>query len=163
VQCGPGPLGTLGWGEEGGGGGASATGSATLSLGPAGMPAHTHTASFTPGAVEPPVPPQVAFHASTDPATTGVAPVGGFLSAQPTSTGTASSIYNPTASGSVTLSGVTATASGGGGITGGTVGVASAGSGQAVAAVTAEVPGSLPPFVAIRFGICWKGIFPQRP
>jgi len=165
VQCGSGPLGTLAWGEEGGGGGASATGSATLSLGAASTPAHAHAATFTPGAATAPVQPQIAFNASVDQATASVAPAGGFLSAHPASSGAATNIYSGTASGSTALSSATATASGGsgGGITGGTVTLANAGSGTAVAPVTAEVPGALPPFVAIRYGICVNGIFPQRP
>lgn len=165
VQCGSGPLGTLAWGEDGGGGGASATGSATLALGAASMPAHAHDATFTPGAATAPVQPQIAFNASTDQASASIAPAGGFLSAQPASSGAPSVIYSATASGTTALSGVTATASGGsgGGITGGTVAVANAGSGTAVTPVTAEVPGALPPFVAIRYGICVNGIFPQRP
>ncbi len=165
VQCGTGPLGELVLGENGGGGGAVATGSATLSLGPASTPAHVHTATFTPGAATAPVQPQIAFNASTDQASGSVAPAGGFLSAQPASSGSASNIYSATASGSTTLAGATATASGGsgGGITGGTVALANAGSGTAVAPMTAEVPGALPPFVAIRYGICINGLFPQRP
>jgi len=165
MQCGSGPLGTLEWGEQGGGGGASATGSATLSLGAASMPAHDHAATFTPGAASAAVQPQIAFNASSDQATAAVAPAGGFLSAHPASTVAPTNIYSATASGSTTLSSVTATASGGsgGGITGGTVALASAGSGTAVTPVTAEVPGALPPFLAIRYGICVNGIFPQRP
>jgi hypothetical protein len=129
------------------------------------MPAHAHDATFTPGAPTPPVQPQIAFNASLDQASASAAPAGGFLSAHPVSTGAPSVIYSATASGSTALAGVTATASGGsgGGITGGTVAVANAGSGTAVTPVTAEVPGALPPFVAIRYGICVSGIFPQRP
>lgn len=168
TQCGQGPLGNLECGETGGTAGSHGNGVATLAFTAANLPAHTHEATFTPGAVAEPVQPQVAFQVSAEQASGAAEPANGFLAtAKQAALGAVTNIYSAGATaGTTALSEVTATATGfsGGGITGGTVQVESAGAGGgATLPVSVSTAAAMPPFLAIRYGICNNGIWPQRP
>lgn len=130
------------------------------------MPAHTHTGTFAVTGTSDPVPPQIAFVVSKDNASPA-APANGYVATAKPSLGTATSIYSTgAATGTTTLADVTATASGGSGgcITGGYVAVAQTGqSVPAQANVVLPIPPQAPPFVAMNYGICWDGDWPQRP
>ena len=140
----------------------TATGTATGSLSVANLPAHNHTATFTPsggGATT------VAIKVSTDLATTAMPSNSSYLAVGKSSGAQTPFLYRPDiGSGSTTLANDMATATGGG--SGGTVAVANTGGGTALALpVTASFTGqaaTVPPFQGLLYIICVEGIFPSR-
>jgi microcystin-dependent protein len=125
------------------------------------LPPHTHIATFTPtgGGGAPTVNVNIQGSSSTGTATT---PNGNYLSGSVnTATGHATPVllplYSPAPASQTALgniAGVSATISGGGGITGGAVTNASTGSGT-------PLP-TQPPFIGANYCIATEGIFPSR-
>ncbi len=170
VQCGQGPLGSTSWGQVGGTGATSIPVVSALTITSINqLPAHTHTATFTPTGGGAPVQPTISVKVSNDTATSAAPIADGYvaglkgagLAAPPLA-------YVATATnGTTTLNQNAAVATGGsGGITGGTVGVAPAGSTTPQPIpfnVNVSVPPTLPPFIAMNYAICINGYFPPRP
>lgn len=141
----------------------NATGSATVALTTANLPAHNHGATFTPtggsGA------PEVTVHVSSDIGTSAAPIAGGYLAAlKPPGPGASQLAYRADAgAGTVALNGATASVTGGAG-GGGTVSVANTGGATPLAApvsVTGQVA-TMSPGLGINFIICIQGIFPSR-
>ena len=138
------------------------TGTVTGTLSVANLPAHNHTASFTPsggGGTS------VAIKVSTDLATTASPSNSSYLAVGKSSGAQTPFLYRPDiGSGSTTLANDMATASGGG--SGGTVTVNNTGSGTALALpATVNVTGNAattPPFQGLLYIICVEGFFPSR-
>jgi microcystin-dependent protein len=132
------------------------------------LPQHTHTATFTPTGGGAATQPTITLKVSNDPATSPTPVADGYLAGMKVGIGTPPSAYVGTAtSGTTSLNTNAAVASGGsGGITGGSVTVAPAGSPQPVALqmpVSVSVPPVMPPFVALNYMICTSGLWPSRP
>ncbi len=134
------------------------SGTESVSLTSSQLPSHTHAATFTPtgGGGGGPLNVSVTLNASTASANQANPTAGAMLALASDGTGAAPQIYVPAGTGGqVALGGVSATATGGGGITGGTVVVGPAGN-------NSPVP-ILPPYLVIPSLIATSGIFPSRP
>ncbi len=129
-------------------------GNQQVSLGNSQLPVHTHVAQFNPtgGGGGSPVSVTVsAVQASGN----STSPSSGALLADTGSTAASPKIYAPAgAQGTQVPLGGVSVSGGGGGITGGTVTVATAGLGQPFSI--------LPPFVAVQNIIALQGVFPSR-
>lgn len=136
-----------------------ATGNVAVTLTAANLPAHTHTASFTPGTTTPIA---ATAHVSTADGTAAKATEGMYLGGMKgAGLGAAPSAY-VAAGPTVGLNAATITATGG--VTSGTVSVDSTGSGQTLAApVSVNGQASvMQPYLGVNFLICLEGIFPTR-
>jgi microcystin-dependent protein len=171
LQAGQGPLGTYPFAQKGGTSaqGISTTTTVTLSSVDQ-LPAHTHSAHFIPTGESAPVQPTVTLNISNDAATSAAPVANGYLAGLKLSgLGTPPNAYVGTANNGTTAlnpNAAIATNGSGGGITGGTVNVDSAGSPTPAPIsipVAASVPPVMPPFVAMNYMICVNGIFPPRP
>lgn len=139
------------------------TGVAAVTLTTASLPAHSHSATFTPGTGGNA---SVVVHVSSDAATASQPTANCYLA-----TGKASGLnqplmYRPDAgTGTVALNPASATI--GGSFAGGTVAIGDTGNGQTVSApVTVNVTGQIsttPPFIGLNYIICVSGIYPSRP
>jgi len=172
IQQGQGPLGFYQWASNGGITSTTVSSSTAFTLTSVNqLPAHTHTATFTPtGGGGTPTQPNIAVVASKDTATSSSPLADGYFAAiKPPSVGVAQLGYTATATtGTTTLNAATATASGGGGgdITGGSVAVGMAGAlspSPVTVPINISVPPMMAPFVAMNYAICINGIFPPRP
>lgn len=171
VQCGQGPLSNYAWAQSGGTSTTVINTSTSFTLSSINqLPAHSHTAAFTPTGGSAPVQPTITVVASNDPATSTSPLSGGYLAAAKLpGPGSVTALYSASANtGTTALNAATATATGGsgGGITGGTVTIGSTGSLQPSPVnvpITVGVPPTLPPFVAMNYAICVNGYFPPRP
>lgn len=137
-------------------------GTVTGSLTVANLPAHNHTATFTPSGGSSST---VAIKVSTDLATTANPSSSSYLAVGKSSGAVTPYLYRTDiGSGSTTLAADMATVSGGG--SGGTVAVDNTGSGTALslpASVTVTgTAASTPPFQGLLYIICVEGIFPSR-
>lgn len=133
------------------------SGTESVSLTTSQIPSHTHAATFTPigGGGGGPLNVNVTLNASTASANQAAPTAGALLAAASDGTGAQPQIYVPAGTGGqVALGGVSATATGGGGITGGTVAVGLTGA-------NAPVP-ILPPYLVIPSLIATSGVFPSR-
>lgn len=133
-----------------------------VTLAAANLPGHTHPATFTPtGSAPTPVGVTIGV---ADGAASQASPKNGVLATAATNArpSTPVNTYAAAATAGATLAGVTVT--GGGGITGGTVGVQSNNTGTPtpVALPGATVP-VLQPYQVLNYIIAWQGIFPSRP
>lgn len=140
---------------------APGTGSATATLTVANLPAHNHSATFTPGSGGAPI--TVDINVSNDDATSATPLTGGYLASGASDGSSPPFLY--AAGGTLTkLNAGTATVSGGGGS--GSVTVGNTGGGTpVVATVTTTANGTVPtvpPFQTIQYIICINGIFPSR-
>lgn len=171
VQNGQGPLGTTTWGQVGGTGSVAVAAASAVTITSINqLPAHTHEASFTPAGGGAAVQPTISLKVSNDTASSAAPIADGYIAGlKGAGLGAAPSGYVGTATnGTTTLNQNAAVASGGsgGGITGGTVGIAPAGatSPQPIPFnVNVNVPAMMPPFVAMNYAICINGYFPPRP
>lgn len=171
TQQGQGPLGSNAWASKGGTNPTVIHTTSSFALSNVNqLPAHSHTATFTPTGGGAPTQPTITIKVSTDAANTSAAPANGFLAtSKPAGPGSVTNIYSATAtSGTTTLNSLTATATGGsgGGITGGSVSIGSTGALQpqpVQVPITVQVPAVMPPFVAMNYAICVNGYFPPRP
>lgn len=140
----------------------SGQGAAAVTLTVANLPAHSHSATFTPTGGGSGAP---TINVSSDVATTSQAAANSYLA-----TGKASGLnqplmYRPDAgAGVVPLNPGSCTGGAGGG---GTVAVGDTGSGATLQApvsitVAGQIP-TVPPVLGIQYIICVQGIFPSRP
>lgn len=141
------------WGQK--------AGQETVTLTSQQLPTHNHPATFTPTGGGGPITVNAQLQALQGVVSSALkaAPASGALLANtddPTS-GWVPLIYAPagTAGTAVNLGGLSVTAQGGGGITGGSVAVGNAGA-------SAPTP-TLPPYIAITSVIALTGIYPPRP
>jgi microcystin-dependent protein len=132
-------------------------GTPQVTLTQANMPPHTHQATFVgTGGGGPVTPPTVSIAVSTDNASVAD-PTGAILAKIPgSSRGSFVNQYAPAsaATAGASMGGITITPGSGGGITGGTVTLATAGLGQPLSI--------MPPFIGINFIIALQGVFPSR-
>lgn len=171
TQCGQGPVGTTVFGQTGGTTGAVVNTASSLRITSMNqLPAHTHDATFTGTGGGEAVQPTIALKVSNDTATSATPIADGYIGGlKGAGLAAPSSAYVGTAStGTTTLNQNAAVASGGsgGGITGGTVSVASAGAQSPEAIpfpISFNVPPAMSPFIAMNYVICVNGIFPPRP
>lgn len=138
---------------------ASMGGVPNVTLTNANLPYHTHAATFTgTGGSTAPLSVQVQVNASTDAATSAAPVNNGYLAAIAKTAITPGPTYAgyraDAGTGTVPLGGINVTASGGGGITGGTVNVQPTGQGGGFSVMN--------PFLALNFCIALNGIFPPR-
>lgn len=171
IQSGQGPLSVYAWAQTGGTTTTVINTSASFALTSINqLPAHTHTATFTPTGGSVPVQPTITINASNDPATSASPISNGYLAtAKLPGPGSVTTIYSATANnGTTALNAATASASGGsgGGITGGTVAIGATGAASPLPVnvpITVGVPPLMPPYVAMNYAICVNGYFPPRP
>lgn len=173
IQQGQGPLGaTYPWASKGGTTATQVNTATSFALSNVNqLPAHSHSATFTPSgggdAVQPTITVKVSNDAATAPA--GATPIAnGYIGKSSSSSAQQPAIYTASASSTTTLNSLTATASGGsgGGITGGSVAIGSTGGTPPEpipVQLAFQVPAAMPPFVAMNYAICVLGIFPPRP
>jgi microcystin-dependent protein len=139
-------------------------GTAAVTLTVANLPAHNHSATFTPGGSGNA---SVTMHASTDLATTSQPAANSFLATGKATGGLNQPLmYRPDAgAGTVALNAASATI--GGDFAGGSVAIANTGSGSTLQApVSVSVNGQVattPPFIGLNYIICVEGIYPSRP
>lgn len=172
IQQGQGPLGIYNWASKGGTTATTVNTTTSFALSSVNqLPAHSHTATFTPTGGGEPVQPTITVKVSNDAAVsnTGAAPIANGYIGKAAITGPQQpGIYTATASTTTTLNSITATATGGsgGGITGGAVGIGSTGALQpqpVTVPVSVPVPALMPPYLAMNYAICVNGYFPPRP
>lgn len=172
IQQGQGPINTTAWSNSGGTSATTINTSASFALTSVNqLPAHSHSATFTPTGGGSVVQPAITVKVSNDAAVapTGATPIAnGYIGKSVAGGAQQPAIYTATASTTTTLNEITATASGGsgGGITGGTVGIGSTGGQQpapVVIPISVTVPPAMPPFLAMNYAICINGYFPPRP
>jgi microcystin-dependent protein len=171
VQCGQTQQGGYyEWGQVGGGTNTAVSTTASFTINNINqLPAHTHTAAFTPSGGGASDQPTITVKVSNDPPTSPTPLANGYMAGLKAS-GLAAppNAYVATATnGTTSLNTNAAVASGGsGGITGGTVAIGSTG-GTTPAPITVpiniNVPPIMSPFVAMNYIICVNGIFPPRP
>lgn len=138
------------------------TGTVTGSLTVANLPAHNHTATFTPSGGGSTT---VAIKVSTDAATTATPSSTSYLAVGKSSGAQTPFLYrNDIGAGSTNLASDMATVSGGG--SGGTVTVDNTGTGSPLALpATVNLAGTaatVPPFQGVLYVICVEGLFPSR-
>lgn len=168
TQCGQGPLSVYQWAQTGGTTTTTINTTSSFTLSSINqLPAHSHTATFTPTGGGASVPPTISMKVSNDPATSSAPIADGYIAKSASTAPAQPTLYASTASGTTTLNAATAVATGGsGGITGGSVGIGQTGSLQpspVAVPITVSMPPVLPPFVAMNYAICVNGYFPPRP
>lgn len=168
TQAGQGPLSAYQWAQSGGTTVTTINTASSFTLSSVNqLPAHSHTASFTPTGGGTPVQPTIAVKVSNDPGTSSAPVSGGYIAKSASTAPAQPTMYASTASSTTTLNAATAVATGGsGGITGGSVGIGTTGALQpspVEVPITVTVPPAMPPFVAMNYAICVNGYFPPRP
>jgi microcystin-dependent protein len=172
VQCGVGPVSYTLYGQLGGTAPSTMDGHALFSISDQSqMPAHSHSATFTPTGGGATVQPTVTLKISNDTATSPTPVPNGYLAALKLGgLGTPPSGYVGTAIAGTTamnINAATATNGSGGNMTGGLVGIGRAGSfypSPVVAPISVPVPAVAPPFIALNYIICANsGEYPFRP
>ena len=138
------------------------TGTITSSLTLANLPAHSHNATFTASGGTAAT---VAVKVSADAATSSSAITGGYLATGKSTGPAAPQLYRADiGTGSTTLAADTATITGGG--SGGTVAVASTGTGAPlnipVSVTTSLNIPTVPPYQGVLYIICVEGVYPSR-
>ncbi|WP_194721960.1 phage tail protein [Noviherbaspirillum malthae] len=168
TQCGQGPLSVYQWAQKGGTTATTINASSSFTLSSVNqLPAHSHSATFTPTGGGTPVQPTIAVKVSNDAGTSSTPIANGYIAKSASTAPAQPTMYASTASSTTTLNSDTATASGGsGGITGGSVGIGTTGSVQPSPVnvpISVSMPAVMPPFVAMNYAICVNGYFPPRP